>query len=365
MKTYTSNEITFMQFIFLHFGMTISIGFLSLPRVLAEKVGTDGWISLLISWLITIPASLIVVQIMKKHPQGTLLDLLTRYWGKWAGKACAIVFALYFLYYGYTGIVYTVLITKAWLLPQTPPYEIMALLLVPTYIIARNEVRILGRYAELVVLMSVWIPIVYLLPLKYAHWLYLLPVVKEGWNPIFSAVPEMFYFNVGFASTFILYPFLQNKQLASAGIIIASTLTMLTYLSIAIICFIYFSPDGITDYNQPAINILKSIEFKFIERVEVMFIAFYTLIFSLSWILPMYISVFCTSWMVGKQDHRNHLRWLCLLIAVGTCFIMPTFNQSEQMNTFLGKIGFVLEYIAPCMFLIYLWLHDRIRGKKE
>ena len=53
--------------------------------------------------LITIAASLIVIQVMKKHPEGTLFDLLTRYLGKWAGKAGAIFFALYLFYYAYTG----------------------------------------------------------------------------------------------------------------------------------------------------------------------------------------------------------------------------------------------------------------------
>ena len=42
----------------------------------------------------------------------------------------------------------------------------MLLLLIPTYVIARNGLRILGRYAELVFMISLWIPFVYLLLLK-------------------------------------------------------------------------------------------------------------------------------------------------------------------------------------------------------
>lgn len=365
MKKYTMNEITFMQYIFLNFGMVVSFGFLSLPRVLAEQAGTSGWIALIIVWLISSAASLIVIQVMKKYPDGTLLDLLTAYMGKWVGKVGAVLFALYLFYYGYTSLIYTILITKQYLLPQTPAYIIMLLLLIPTYVIVRNGPRILGRYVEMIILLSLWIPFVYLIPLKDAHWLRLLPVLKEGWKPVLSAIPSTFYYHIGFSTTFILYPFLKKKQMASAGIVISYGLTMLMYLFITVICFVYFSPDEIMAYNEPTINVLKTIEFKFIARIEVLFIAFYLLIFSLSWIPTMYMSVFCTTWLIGKQDHRNHLRLLWLFIAVGTYFFMPTFFQSERMNTLLGQIGFVVEYIVPSCLLLYIWLHDRLGWRKH
>ena len=136
---------------------------------------------------------------------------------------------------------------------------------------------------------------------------------------------QTFFSYIGFASTFILYPFLTEQTI---GICWYYNLEHTDDAQLFIHCdhlFYLFSPDEITDFNQPVINILKSIEFKFIERIEVLFIAFFLLIFSLSWILPMYISVFCTSWVVGKQDHRNHLRWLWLLIAIGTLFLHANF----------------------------------------
>lgn len=365
MKKYALNEITFMQYILLNFGMVVSVGFLSLPRVLAEQAGTAGWITLIIVWVISIVASLIVIQVMKRYPDSTLLDLLSMYLGKWAGKAGAVLFALYLFYYGYTGLVYTILITKQYLLQQTPAYIIMLLLLVPTYVIVRNGPRILGRYVEVIIFLSLWIPFVYLLPIKDAHWLRLLPVLKEGWKPVFAALPGTLYYHIGFSTTFILYPFLKNKRKASAGIVISYTLAMLMYLFITVICFVYFSPDEIMAYNEPTINLLKAIEFKFISRIEVLFIAFYLLIFSLSWIPTMYMSVFCTTWLIGKQDHRNHLRLLWLFIAVGTYFFMPTFFQSERMNTLLGQIGFVVEYLVPGCLLLYVWIHDRLGWRKH
>ncbi|KQX48208.1 MULTISPECIES: GerAB/ArcD/ProY family transporter [unclassified Paenibacillus] len=365
MNRFAGNEITTMQYICLNSGIQMSVFFLAMPRILAEKAGTDGWIALIIGWIITVAASLIVIQVMKKHPDGTLFDLLTRYLGKWTARLAASLFALYLFYYAYTGIAQAVLITKAWLLPQTSASIVMLLLLIPTYVITRNGLRILARYAELVVIISCWIPVVYLLPLKDAHWLNLLPLLKEGWKPVFSAVPTTFFSYIGFATTFILYPFLKNKQKASSIIMISDTLTMFGYMFLTLICFVYYSPDEIQKYNEPMVNILESIEFKFIERMEILFIAFFLLIFSLAWIPTMYLGVYTTSWLLGKQDHRNHFRILWLFLAVGTFFFMPSFNQSDRMNELLRKIGFGIEYVFPGCLLIYLWTHNRFKWRKN
>ena len=63
---------------------------------------------------------------------------------------------------------------------------------------------------------------------------------------------------------------------------ISDTLTMLGYLFITMICFVYYSPDEIQKYNQPVINMLESIEFKVLERMEMLFIAFFYTYFFIS-----------------------------------------------------------------------------------
>lgn len=363
MTKYASNEITFTQSILILAGIQVSVGFLVIPRILSEQAGTDGWISLVIGWLISLASNLIIVQVMKRCPDGTVLELLTNYIGKWAGIAGAIVLALYFLFICYSCLIYSVIITKSWLIPQTPDHIIMLLLLLPTGAIARIGLREVARYAEIVFLMSLWIPFAYMIPLKDAHWLHLLPLFKEGVMPVISAVPATFYFFTGFATTFIWYPFFKDKQKASTVVVLSNTLTLFVFLFITIVCFVYFSPDRITDYKEPAINVLKTIEFNFIERIEVLFIAFYLFIFSLAWIPFMYLGSFCTSWMFGKQNHRGHLLIIWLLFAGSGFFFMPTTSQSEDMGSIVGKLGLVFDYLLPVCLFLYVWIYDRFKWR--
>lgn len=363
MKKYAFNEITFMQFVALNTGFIFSNAYVLGPPALFKKVVTNSWLSLLIGWAISVIASLILVQVMKKFPDGTLLDLLKRYGGKWAGRLGAVLLALYTCYSASVLLIYSIMITKEWLLPKTPAFIIEILFFIPTYMIARNGIRIIGRYYELILFISLWIPIVYTLPLKDAHWLHLLPQFKEGWMPVLSAIPDTFTMYYGFGvSTFIFYPFLQKKEKASLALFISLTICLVMYLYISMVCLVNFSPDEIKEFTQPTISVLKVIEFTFIERFEVLFIAFYLPVFTLAWISQYYVTSFSTSWLAGNQDHRNHMRILFLLVAIGIYLFIPA--QAEQFTSTLPWIAFGVEYVFPSCLLIFIWIYVHVKKRR-
>lgn len=365
MKKYAFNEITTLQYISLINGMTVSFGFIEIPADLHKKAGTGGLITLLLGTLVTMAASLIVVQMMKRFPDGTILDMLTHRVGKWAGRLAAVVIAAYFLFYGYVGIVYSTRVIKARILQETPAYITLFLLLIPTYVVARNGFRVLGRYAELSIWLSLWIPFVFLLVWKHTNWNYLFPLLERGWLPILKAVPDTFFYFLGFFATTLFYPFLQKKEKAAFAIVTANGLTMLSYLFIMILSFIFFSPEEMKEVNQPSIYMLKTIELRFIEQVEGLFIVMYMLIFSMSWIPPFLLSAFCAAWLSGRADHRPFLRVLLIGIAMFACFYVPGFNTTYALSDRLTKIGTVLEYALPVLLLLFFMLQARIARRRS
>ncbi|SFE39112.1 spore germination protein (amino acid permease) [Paenibacillus algorifonticola] len=356
MNSYVGKQITLFQFISIISGSQVSVAVLNLPRKLSEAADTDGWIALIIGWALSLIAGLAIVGVMKYYPNGTLFDLLSEYMGRWAGVLAAMLFALYFFYLMYDGLVRTILVTKTWLLPTTQSFVLMSLLLIPAYSIVRHGIRNVARYAELIIWISLWIPFVYIYTLKHAHWVYLLPLLKEGWLPILTAVKATIYPMLGMVSIFILYPHLKYKEYATKGIVIANSITMLLYLFVTIICYVYFSPEESHLFNDPVISVLKSIEFKFIERIEVPFISFYLFIFSLIWIPMMYLLTYCIAWIFKRESIGIPLRLLIILLAVGTFFYFPTYNINNFLVRQLFWVGLILEYIFPVCLLCYLWL---------
>ncbi|KRF43654.1 GerAB/ArcD/ProY family transporter [Paenibacillus sp. Soil787] len=362
MKKYACNEVTFMQYIFLIHGTQVGAGIANLPRLLAEKAGTDGWISIIINWAISVVASLLIIQIMKRCPNGSLLELFQQYFGRPAARVLAVIVAAGFGFTAITIMVRTMLVIKSWILPLTPDYIVLTLFAIPTYLAVRGGVRILGRYAELVFFLLIGMLLFYLLALSENHYfLHLLPLFKKGWEPVLSASSSTISSFMGFETAFMLYPYLQKKQAASSGIVIANTLTMIVFLYITLTCFVFFSPDEITQYNEPTVNLLKVLEFRFAARLEILFLAFYLFIISTTWMPYLFWSLFCMSWLLGKKDYSRALLVLLLLFIAYTFFYIPTFNQVEHWLKLIGQFGRVFGFLFPLCLWIYVCIRDRLK----
>lgn len=360
---YTQNQITFMQYIFLIHGIQVGVGVLTLPRELAEKAGTDGWISLIIGWVFSTLGSLIIIQVMKNYPNGTIIDLITHYFGKWCGKIAAFIFILYFAFIGSIIFVREGLFIQFWILPQTNMIILILLLSIPSLLIVRNNITILGRYAELVFFLTTWMFFFYFNPLKEAHWLHLLPIIKEGWLPILTAVKTTVFSFLGFEIAFFLYPFLQQKHKASIGIVIANTLTLVIFLIVTIVAFAFYSPDEITQYKEPTINLLKIVEFKFLERLEIVYLSLYIFVISTTVLPIFFVTVFSAKQLFGQQDHSKYVGWLLLLYLVYVFFFPQSFDKNTQLQKVGEPISLIIGYALPLCLWVYLWLYSHLKRR--
>jgi spore germination protein (amino acid permease) len=363
MNRYADNSITTLQFIAIITGTQVSFGFIDIPYELHEHAGSDGWISLVIGWLVTTAASLIAIRLMKGYRQGTLLDLLAQYGGRWAGRAVACVLACYFAIFSYDGLIYSTRVIKSRILQETPIFITLFLILIPAYMVARNEVRNIGRYSEFALLASLWIPFIFSFTLRHANWLYLLPVLPGGWGPVLSTVPHTIYYFLSFFASVFLYPYLQKKERAGMAIVIALTLTLLSFLFISIVCFVFLSPDEFGTIYQPAIYLLKTVRLPFLEQVEGMFIVMYLLIFSIAWIPSLYFFSYSVNWTFGRTDPRLPLRLLIGTIIVSSYFYVPDYWQLIRLNKWLSGFGFGVEYVLPLLLLALLSMSKRYRAE--
>ncbi len=360
MNPYKSNQITRLQFILMVHGMQMGVGVIAMPSQLAKTSGTDGWIAIIIGWLASILASLIIIQVMKRHPDGTILQLLTHYFGKWVGKMGAVIFACYMATLAYLVFDRMVLLIRTWIMQNTQGYILMLLFIIPAYMLAIGGMRSLGRFAEVVLLCTLWMPFFLLLLLKDAHWIHLLPVLKEGWMPVWHGVSSTVISFLGFESAFFLYPYLDNKKSASANIIIANTLTFLVYLFITILCFILYSPDEITQFNEAALSVIKVVEFRFIERFDIIVLTIYVLIICRTWVPELYIFTLCTEQLVLKGKTRLHLIVLLFVMVILTYIMDPSWNQSVSWFKISGYFGFGVAYLFPICLWVLLSVTSRI-----
>lgn len=365
MRKYAYYELSVLQYILLIHGAQVGIGVLTIPRELAEQAGTDGWMSLFIGWGAAVLVSLVTTNMMKRYPDKTIIDIFHHLLGKWLGKVATILIVMYFAFASIVLIANVTAIINVWILTQTPGYIIVALFAVPAYVIVQGGLRVVGRYSELVFYLTLWMPLVLATALKDAHWLHFLPLIKEGWMPILTASKTTILSFLGFEMAYFVYPFLQKKQYASVGIVVANTLTLLVYLYITITCFAFFCPDEIIEYVWPTLNLWKVIEYRFLERVDIIFLAFYLFILSTTAWPYLYFTVFSTSQLFNSRDHRKHLWVLLTLISVAAWVYTPSFVDLKKMSQTWSYFGLVFAYILPLLAWGPIWLSKREAGGKE
>ncbi|MBU3568794.1 endospore germination permease [Priestia aryabhattai] len=348
------NEISLWQFILTISGVQVGFGLLTFPHELEQVAGTDGWISLLIGGFITILISLCIIKIMAKHPGDFLIDVLTRYMGKWLGKAAMVIWILYCLL-GCMSLLFSfIYVIRLWVLPKTPSYAVMSLAVIPAFMLARGGVRIISRYAVFVFFFTIWMPFLLLMPLKESHLLYLLPILKEGWMPILHAAKMSVLPFLGFEFAFILYPYLKQKKSAGKGIVIANIITLVVYLQITFVCFTYFSPDEISQFVWPTLTLVKPIHFTFLERFEIVFLSFFIFIFSDS-VIPYFFSATEGINQLFKKERWNLPVYLLLgLIFAVTIFFKPSVGQMATWRDWWGITGYFVCYAFPVVFLLYI-----------
>ncbi|MBP3964149.1 GerAB/ArcD/ProY family transporter [Paenibacillus lignilyticus] len=347
LKPNEANSITLLQFILIIHSMQLGVGVISMPRDLALTGGTDGWMALLIGYAASIIASILIVQIMKKYPNGTIIELITHYFGRFVGYVMTLIFGVYMCLFAYLILDRMVLLIRSWIMQQSQDYVLMILFVVPAYMIVKGGIRTIGRYAEIVVICSLWMPLVLLSLLNDAHWLYLLPVLKEGWIPVLRTVNTTIISFMGFEATFFIYPHLENKKKAILGVVIANTLTLFVYLYVTILCFVVYSPDEIQFFNDSMLTVVKVIEYRFLERFDIVMLTCYLLVISKTWIPALYMAVYCSKRLFHSGKIGKHLVILLTGMVVVTYIWEPGWNASTKAMHYFSNFGIIMVYLFP------------------
>ncbi|GED13101.1 GerAB/ArcD/ProY family transporter [Aneurinibacillus migulanus] len=357
-------EITLLQYILGINTAQVGTNILRLPADLAGVASTDGWIAIIGGWIITLIASLCMVGVMAKHPGATIYDVLTRYLGKWVGRTWILVWMASALFIAVVICYRVVILIKVFILSNTPHFLLALIFLIPVCMVLWGGIRILARYSQFIFFFTLGLPILLLIPLKDAEWIYMLPVLKEGWLPILHAVPLTIVSFVGFEIAWILYPYLKNKQAAAKGIIIANSITLLVYLQITLSCFLYFSPDELPEFLWPTLALVKPIQFPFLERFEIIFVSFY--MFTLSAvILPfLFIVTKNINYFFNKRNWQLPPYILPLLLLVSFLIYIPTYSQLQVVNKFWSQIAYIVSYTFPILFYLYVTLSARWKNRK-
>ncbi|WP_110112052.1 endospore germination permease [Bacillus sp. CGMCC 1.16541] len=347
---FKKQQITTMQFMFLIHGSQMGVGVLSLPKDLAIIAGTDGWIGILFGWLFASVLSILIIKSMDKYPNQGIVQVTKRYFGKWLSAVIILFFACYLSFFSFTLILQTVILIKTWVLPRTNPALLFLLLLVPTFIIAKGGVKVIGRYAELTFFFTFFIVMMVFIPVQVSDWIHLLPILKDGWGSIFESVKTTIFSFLGFEIIYFIYPFLLYKKNAIKAAIAANTLTMLIYVSTTIAAFAFYSPDAITIYYEPLLNLASNIRFRYIDRLDIIILPMYMFVISTTWIPYVLFTVTSVGDVFKQTDSKKYIILLLTIFFSAAALIEIDWDMADLLKRTVTKIGTVIYIFTVFLF---------------
>ncbi|MDD3024751.1 MAG: endospore germination permease, partial [Syntrophomonadaceae bacterium] len=187
MNDKTASMISSKQLIFIIIGAQIATGLFSLPRITAEKAGTDAWIAILLGAVFPLASIFLIERWARIRPDLGFVAMLQFTLGKPLGYLSGLIFVVYVVFLQSIAIRIFSEITSIYLLPRTPLPMIVFLVMTGVVYVANKGARVIGRLNELIFYILLILLGTLFFPLSEGDYTNLLPVGQAGWAAIGQA----------------------------------------------------------------------------------------------------------------------------------------------------------------------------------
>lgn len=329
MTSQNSNQITKLQFYCFLLHAQIGIAFLLIPHVLGEEAGHDGWISVIFAGTFIQILGFLYYYIIKNYPNKTFYDITIIVFGNKIGKIINIVLISYYFLYSVIVASKCASILNLWLYYRTPTWVITGLFIFIGYFIVTSNANVIGRF---LVISSVFIfSIIFFLfwAIKDLNYLYILPIGEAGIIKILKSSVNGTIAFAGFEIFLFIHSFTDIPSKKKLKIYNAAIWTVASlYLIATLICFMFF-PNSAKNIENAVVYLLVPMQFTIVERVEVFFLAGWTVMMATSFICFLFV---CSLGIMKLRKSASHVKYV-LPICIGS-FILTVIFQMLVSRTF-------------------------------
>ncbi|QQE81032.1 endospore germination permease [Alicyclobacillus sp. SO9] len=270
MKTQVSRT----QFRYLMLWLIMGTGILTMPLAIANFTVHDGWIASLLFILGTGAAALIVKVFTNYFPSQSLTEALIESFGPWLGRVFGLWLLFWLLNQAALMARQFLVFAGITILPKTPEPLIAGVFFIPIAYAVFSGMEVIARFAQFVTPLS-FLVVLFItgLIVPTMHPDMLLPILGDGWSPVFrAAIQPTVAFALQLVTALELVPHLKQPEKAAMdivwiGIVITLFLAMIEVLIISVL--------GLTaNYLQyPILEVVRGIRIgRFIQRFDTLYV---------------------------------------------------------------------------------------------
>lgn len=340
----------FLVFFLVH-GMQYGIGVLSFQRQLAELVGRDAWISVILTGSI-IHILIWMIYSMLNKEKGDLITIHQHTFGKRLGNLLSTIFIIYILSQSVAVLRSYIEIVQVWIFPLLKTWPFALVLLLAVYYVVTSGFRVVTGVCFLAVILPLYLILTFFVPLGFADFRNLLPIFDHSFIEMAPSIKGTALAFSGFEILLFYYPFIQKPESSQKWAHYGNLFTTSLYLLIMVVTIVFFEQEYLKTVIWPTLLMWKIIELPFVERFEIIGVT--------SWAVVMIPIICLLFWSASrgikemyKVKQRKVLVFLLLICFTVSCLLTER-EMIEQYNKWQSEIGFYILFLyLPVLFICY------------
>lgn len=353
-----SSQITICLFM-IQTGITI----FSLPRIVAETFGTNGWIGLLfVSALVCINLYLIVLVYWKGGGE-SVFEILEQKIPKIVLSPLYIVMILIGIVIGIMVAKNYTLLIKLMLFKEINLNYLMFLLLIIVVVFLRKGIYNMAKTTVVFFFFIIFQNFIFPFTLKDFSFTRMTTFFFQGDLNLWRGGIEVYSAFIGFVIILFFIPYVQKDTNYGRAVFIGHFLTTAIYLYICIISFGFFSFEHLKNVLYPTLKLLKYIQTPVIERIEN--VAFSVYLFSI--ITTSAFHFWLAIEFLKRFFKKTNEKWLVYCV-IAIAFVFSTFFGEKREIDIVMSIAMypyiALSFFIPLLVLGAIWLNKKSKKKE-
>lgn len=362
-----SNNITKFDLFATIVVTVVGTGFFSLPSQLSEKIGSEGWLLVLLTGIIVGVVVFVQCKALEVNNYERIDLLLENNFGKIFGKFLSI-------FIGFAGIVIISLelrtfteVLKMFLLERTPSELIIILMIFTGTFLIRGELDSVIMFNEIAFYLM-FVPVLLAIPLviRGADFTNILPVLAHKPIEYLQASATQFFSFIGLGIIYMVHSFLKEKRELSKVAIKSVAFITIFYALIVIISLAVFPEEYNKNLLWPTISMVSIVNIPgaFIERWEGV-----AMIFWIFFYFTTFINIYYFSSELLKNTFNLRTIKISSLIIIPIIYIFALYpsNITELYSIQRMVMPFVDTIIVGAIPIVLLLINlvKKRRGSNE
>jgi spore germination protein (amino acid permease) len=324
----------------------------SLPRLTAEAFGTNGWISIIIAYLL-VNVNLVLIWLVFKVSKGKSMLEIISFIPRWVVMPVLLLFAGVWMLLGIMVIVKFSMLLKLLFYPNVSTFFLTTMGFFLCYLLLKNGLYHIAKSTVVLFFFTIWTVFLLLFHIPDFSFVRLTPFIFQGEKDLISGGIQVFTSLLGYELSLLFLHNVEKKPLKA--IITGNTITSLIYLGVCFISYGFFSFGQLLKDMYPVVTLLGYITFPVLERVE----NFIFTIFGLKVLITTVMYIWAAKEIFMYQFNKVNSKLITkgiIIMSVLLSLIPRVLDDVDQWLEYLTYLAAGIAIFCPIFLLVITYI---------